>query len=374
MEELSWLIGEIYDTLIYPDRWSAVLESIAKFVRAKYAILLLEDAVIPEQSRYYISGDGAKFMPQYFQSFMLINPARLATVGYVQVGDVVLTSDFMTKRQYHQTRFFREWLVELKIVDCAAAIIEKSATQITILSALRGDEHGAADRTVRRKLQLLLPHVQRATSIQRLLMNATLEAATLADTLDRLKGSVFLLDARGTVLHANAAARLSLGSGVLFRMHGSRLTPVHPDARADLNAALAAAAKGDTSLGNKGNAILLGVQDGVTVLGSVISLVSGARRRAGETYQAVAALFVREASFQTPDAIGLLMKHYALTPQETTVLVSLVEIGGVPDVARVLGLSQATVRGHLKAVYRKTETGRQSDLVKLIVGASTPFA
>ena len=157
-------------------------------------------------------------------------------------------------------------------------------------------------------------------------------------------------------------------------MQVSRLTPVQAGARADLNAALAAASQGDMALGDKGGVILFGVRDGVTILGSVISLVSGARRRAGEAYQAVAALFVREAGFQTPDAIRSLMKHYGLTPQETTVLVSIVEIGGAPDVARVLGLSEATVRGYLKAIDRKTETGRHADLVKLVAGASVPFA
>ena len=46
--------------------------------------------------------------------------------------------------------------------------------------------------------------------------------------------------------------------------------------------------------------------------------------------------------------------------------VAIVEIGGVPDVANMLGISQATVKTHLQHVFGKTSTTRQAELVKLI--------
>ena len=52
---------------------------------------------------------------------------------------------------------------------------------------------------------------------------------------------------------------------------------------------------------------------------------------------------------------------------------AIVEIGGVPDVANMLGISQATVKTHLKRIFDKTGTARQSDLVKLVAGFTGPF-
>jgi len=55
-----------------------------------------------------------------------------------------------------------------------------------------------------------------------------------------------------------------------------------------------------------------------------------------------------------------------LTPAELRVLFSIIEIGGVSEVADVLGISEATVRTHLHRLFEKTCTGRQADLVKLV--------
>jgi len=49
---------------------------------------------------------------------------------------------------------------------------------------------------------------------------------------------------------------------------------------------------------------------------------------------------------------------------------AIVEIGGVPEVAPVLGISDQTVKTHLHRIYEKTGTKRQADLVKLVAGYS----
>ena len=64
---------------------------------------------------------------------------------------------------------------------------------------------------------------------------------------------------------------------------------------------------------------------------------------------------------------------YRLTPRELRVLLSLVEVGGVPDVARVLGISEATVRTHVARVFDKTGASRQVDLVKIVAGFTNPL-
>jgi DNA-binding CsgD family transcriptional regulator len=55
------------------------------------------------------------------------------------------------------------------------------------------------------------------------------------------------------------------------------------------------------------------------------------------------------------------------------VFIAIVEAGGVPDVANMLGISQATVKTHLQRIFDKTGTARQADLVKLIAGLAGPI-
>jgi FixJ family two-component response regulator len=49
-------------------------------------------------------------------------------------------------------------------------------------------------------------------------------------------------------------------------------------------------------------------------------------------------------------------------------------IGGVPEIAPVLGISETTVKTHLQHVFEKTGTQRQADLVKLVAGYISPIA
>ena len=42
--------------------------------------------------------------------------------------------------------------------------------------------------------------------------------------------------------------------------------------------------------------------------------------------------------------------------------------------ALILGISEPTVRTHLQSVFKKTDTSRQADLVKLVAGYMSPLA
>jgi DNA-binding CsgD family transcriptional regulator len=56
------------------------------------------------------------------------------------------------------------------------------------------------------------------------------------------------------------------------------------------------------------------------------------------------------------------------------VLHAIVDTGGVPDIAAALGISESTVRTHLKRLFEKTSTHRQVDLVKLVAAHASPFS
>jgi DNA-binding CsgD family transcriptional regulator len=83
-------------------------------------------------------------------------------------------------------------------------------------------------------------------------------------------------------------------------------------------------------------------------------------------YSAVATVFVHKAVLSLPVAPEAVAKEFRLTPAELRVL-AIIEVGGVPEVADVLGTSEATVKTHLHHVFEKTAT-READLVKLIAG------
>ena len=107
-------------------------------------------------------------------------------------------------------------------------------------------------------------------------------------------------------------------------------------------------------------------------VGHVLPLTSGVRRKAGSGYAAVAAVFVRKAELEAPQAPEVIAKTYGLTPSELRVLLAVFDSGGVLNIAEALGISEATAKTHLRRLFEKTGTKRQADLVKLVAGFTVP--
>ena len=372
MISFSSLVGQIYDASISPSDWPAALQTIAEYTDSERVTLILEDAVLPVRSAYFLSVSDPSWDQKYIQKYMMLNPMRLSTVGLARSGDIILTSDFMDHSEYRQSRFYREFLSERQIIDIAVAVLEKTATTITVLSIARNFSQGIANEEIRQKLDLIAPHVRRAAAIGRILEQRKLEAATLSDTLDQLLSSVFLVGSDGAVLHANEAARKLVSEGVIVSQVGGRLLLRDPHSRAALSEALSWAQRGDADLAARGLSLPLTTGDKAWI-GTLMPLARGARREAGAVYRAAAALCLTEVKYQRPSAVPELTRLYGLTPREMTILLAVVESGGIPEISALLGISETTVRGHVKSIFSKTGTNRQADLVKLVTSASTPF-
>jgi DNA-binding CsgD family transcriptional regulator len=223
-------------------------------------------------------------------------------------------------------------------------------------------------------MRLIAPHIRRAVLIGRMFEFKAAEVATFVDTFDGLGAGMYLVDAGGRLIHANAAGNALLDAGDILSSAGGRL--VTRDAQVDraLRDVFAAAGQGDAALGIKGIAVPLFGSNGERYVAHALPLTSGARRRAGVVYTATVALFVRKAGLavaSAPEAIGSAFK---LTPTELRVLLAIVEVGGIPEVAEAFGVADTTVRTHVSRLFEKTGAARQADLVKLVASYATPLA
>jgi DNA-binding CsgD family transcriptional regulator len=244
---------------------------------------------------------------------------------------------------------------------------------VALFGVFRHERDGLADDETRRRMRLIVPHIRRAVLIGRLIDLKAAEAATFADSLDGLSAGMFLIDASGHIVHANAAGHAILSAGDFLRAAGGRLTAGDPHVDATFHDTFVAAGNGDAAIGIKGIALALRAHNGEHFVAHILPLTSGARRRTGASYAAVAAVFVHKASLDTPSPPEVIAKAYKLTPTELRVLLAIVEVGGVPEVSEALGVAETTVKTHLGRLFEKTGATRQADLVKLFAGFSNPL-
>jgi DNA-binding CsgD family transcriptional regulator len=197
-------------------------------------------------------------------------------------------------------------------------------------------------------------------------------AAAMADALDGLSAAMFLVDAVGRIVHANAAGHVVVTKGDVLRSASGRLAAREPEIDLALRDAFAAAAGRAEAIRIKAISVPLIARDGTRYLAHVRALAAGARRR-GTRYPATAAVFVNEAVLDVRSLPEIIAETYKLTPAELRILLAIVEVGGVPDVAEALGIAESTVKTHLGRLFQKTETSRQAGLVGIVAGFATPF-
>jgi DNA-binding CsgD family transcriptional regulator/PAS domain-containing protein len=369
--QVSSLIGDIYDAALDAASWTSVVQGTCAQLHcvagAFGSLDILRNVNINAEWGY-----DPVHIKAYVDRYIKLNPLYPSILS-VAAGDVASTADLMPYDEYLASTFHREWAAPQGFVDNISAALERTATAMAGITLVRHKCEGLVDEETRRRMRLLVPHFQRALAIGKVIDLQKVEAATFADTLDGLAAAMFLVDAAGRIVHANSAAREMLDAAAAVRATDGKFAAIDVAADRALQDIFINAENGDAAVGAKGVAVALAGCDGERYVAHILPLTAGARRKAHVAYSAVAAVFVRKAVLELPHPLEAIASTFKLTPAEMRVLMMIVQLGGVPEVAPVLGISGATVKTHLQRIFAKTDTSRQADLVKLVAGYMSPL-
>jgi DNA-binding CsgD family transcriptional regulator/PAS domain-containing protein len=368
---LFQIIGDIYDTALRASPWTGALEKAARFVGGPASSLFLEDTVSRWRSFAWEYGISPHYAGIYHQNYVRQAPAHVGR-AMQDIDEPIVAADFVPYEVFLKTPFYRDWARPQGLVDFVVGVLDRSPSSVTLFSVFRDERDGVADAATRRRMRALTPHLRRAIHISKAIDAEQTETATFAAVLEGLSAAIFLMDASGGILHANAAGRAILaGDDFLYSSRGKLLAR---DAAADrrLRAEIAAAASRSVA-GPSANGISLTSRDQQRYLAHVLPLAAGTAQRAGIANRAVAALFVHRRDLDALSPTGAIAEHYQLTPTELRVLLAIVNVGGGPEVAAALGIGSGTVKTHLHRLYEKTGAARQADLVKLVASFANPL-
>jgi PAS domain-containing protein len=257
VEQVSRLIGDIYDAALDRSLWPGVLEKTCGYVNGFSAELGADDS-IQRNGRYFFQwGNDPHYLRLFEQIYARLNPMIVPTILYAKVASVLASSDLVAYDELAASRFFREWVAPQGIVDAISVTLDKSATSYANIAVTRHERQGRVDDEMRRRVRLLAPHFCRAFAIGKLIDLHKVEAAALADTLDGLAAGMFIVDADARIVHANASGRAMMTAGEVLTGKGGRLSPMDAQAERALREVFAAAHIGDDSVGAKGIAVPL---------------------------------------------------------------------------------------------------------------------
>lgn len=349
---LSDLIGGIYDCALDRSRWVPMLEHLAGVFRASNGTILRHG--VQDVSFQYHWGTPPEWLQAYAERHSRIDPL-LTIAWHFEVDEPITVERFMTAAELRQTQFYHDFLVPLNWFDFVAVILEKSATQSSTVGFTKPESAGPPDEEEKALIRRLAPHIRRATLFHAAMERDAARALDLVEALNLLRMPVLLIDAAGSCVELNAAAERFLAD----------TDALHWDRRA----IRARDPAKDVAFG--GHPVSLGLDDadGRKFAVHVLPLTGGLRDRMGGHGRAVSAMFIQAVGDLQPLPGEVLVKLYGLTPAETRLIGLLARGHSVDETAAALGIARSTARTHLRRVFEKTGTARQTQLMKLVMSA-----
>ena len=366
-EQLSGLIGKIYDCVLDPGQWYPALDEVRKFVRcANVSLGVIE---IPANS-------------VRFQKVIGIEPEWLAkSHGYAaDIAEFYGAMPDLKTRPIDEpvslwrdcdravvlaNRYYREWARPQGLIDFLGLNLMRSADRIAELGFGRHESAGlVTDRDIRR-LRLLAPHLRRAIAITDLLDMKSLEVEAFGGALDALAAGILLVSGDGAILHANKAAAAMLARGTPIATARRKLRVIDPVANGRLLRLIALAVANDVNADGGGVGMALPGRAGEMATAYVLPLACGELRNRLEP-RAVAAVFVAPDLKLPISGLDAVAEAFGLTPAETRLLDRLAQGESIADAAAAMNVSATTVKTHRSRLLVKTGARRQTEMIALV--------
>ena len=369
----SDLIGAIYDCVIDHRNWEHVVRRVAEATNSVSAGLYFRHRMDPARVTVQHNMDQS-FIDAYIETYSRIDPlapvAMTINPGEIRNGKEVTQTD-----NYKRSAFFNEWALPQDWIDVVGVGILRAPDAFGLFSLWRSS---AATSLEPRALQLLAdlaPHLKRAFDIHVLLAAASERATSLAVAAQNAGFAVVLLTEHCRVTFANARAEellrrregLLLERGCLAASTLLATRRLRALARTVSNTALTGRHRGGT--------FELERDRGRTPL--VAHLIPLGPKNAAafvEVERPTLAMFIVDPASDIAKRVEGFAARFGLTASEARVLSEIIRGAGIAEAAFNLGVTEATVRTHTSHIFAKTETKRQTELIRRFFETTLPFA
>ncbi len=222
----------------------------------------------------------------------------------------------------------------------------------------------------RNLLDLLLPHVRQAVKINRHLQERSVLHDVMQERFDQLSTGVVLLDHEGRVVFSNAWARRLFREPGGISCESGRLLVSAPEQNRKLEHLIehcirTAHMKGVINDGYL--SVSRGAENKPPLAVSVSSYVGNLDNMTILARQSCVMLLLFDVERRRSARRYVLEELYNLTETEALLATSLASGKTIKELAETNSVSRETLRSQLKRVFHKTNTNRQSDLVKLVL-------
>jgi DNA-binding CsgD family transcriptional regulator len=361
-DALADLEGLAYEAALEPSLWPQVAAAASRALECPYARLgvvdrrhgVVLDASSPELTE-------PKFSMARYRT-LDTNPG-VAFSASTPPMTVALRDAMVSDRDLERLEFYQDLMRPLDLWHVAIANVHRDGETFAPMGFLRrrkerpfGDDELAA-------LRALAPHFNRALRVTLRLREMEARAEALAEMNHRALVALVLTDAFGRIAEANNLARAILGENDGLAARNGVLRAARSEDCFRLGQLMQEAAR--PLLMPMSGVMRVSRPSGRRPIALVVSPTRAAASPFGRSH-AVSVAFADPERAPEADA-DLLARLYGFTAREAGVTALLLQGRSPTEAAAELGMTENTVRTHIRHVFDKTGVERLADLVRTLM-------
>lgn len=363
-DRLSHLIGLIYQCALEPELWPRTMQEICDELGFRTAVISI--LALPGGEPLVAASVGFEepwLDRVFFFAEQLVDLwGGSAVIGALPLGEPAVLSKInpvaIDERSAHP--FHIAFNKPQGFIDALAIGLMRDPHSIGTIGFNRHLDAGPIGEREVSIMRLLLPHLQRAATISRVLEAHSLAIRQFDTLLDNLTVPVAVVSADLVVKFSNRAfADLLESKGRNLDVINSYLRLRFGPAQSVLTATLRNAVDGRSFAGKGAFGLPIGGP------GERVQSLHILPLPAREASESLFALILSAFSANLESAGLMVASLFGLTEAERRVFEHIAAGLTVDEAADRLGIAASTVRTHLIRIFSKTETGRQAELVSL---------
>jgi DNA-binding CsgD family transcriptional regulator len=358
LPELHRACARLGDAAVDPSLWPELMEELYPAIGANGALMLQTDARTPDVPRTKSLAEGAEF---YFRQGWHQRDTRGGPgVDLLRRGaSVIIDQDFMTPEDIRRDDFYNDCLYRIGM-PWFAGVGFKAGDALWGLTFQRRLEDGPFEFEDKAKLAFLSSRLTEVATLSTLIGRVAITSAT--NVLGLVNKPAIAIDRRGFILDVNQHADAIFDDEVYVR--DRRLWIADRPSKLRFENFLGELIDQPHREPSTCGPLLIARRRSSTIIGRAFP-VPAAAHTPFLGARAIIMFTIPDRSRATPDQAEM-CKLFGLTQAEAR-LAGLLAVGiSLDDASQRLSISKHTVRTHLKAIFAKTQTHRQGELIALL--------